>query len=267
MTGFLRRGYVLGIVVALILSGCVPIPVPSLGYSSDSRTNLPDRVPGFIVKGKTTREEVLLGLGAPDSYAPDGRWIAYQSARHTGGVAFLVGGGYSAGVVGPVSSYEKRLLVVRFDANSIVIDAALEERTCLSASDAACSAVPDLSEDSKPELSALRSFYVAKAEPEAQDINLLVVAELRRRGRGQHWADQRALMNVDAIFTYRTDWKGDTTADLAFWLLPFDTGSDNAQRLPVRADARAPKTPTDMVAEAVASLFRDSANVSDFLAR
>jgi hypothetical protein len=120
-----------------------------------------------------------------------------------------------------------------------------------------------LSEDSKPELSALRSFYVAKAEPEAQDINLLVVAELRRRGLVVTTGPtNEAPANVDAIFTYRTDWKGDATADLAFLSASVRTpGSDNALATAGSEQTpRAPKTPTDMVAEAVASLFRDSAS-------
>lgn len=123
----LCRGALLAAAV-LIVSGC-PLPIPPLGYSSESRTNLTDRVPEFIVKGETTRERVLLGLGVPDSHSPDGRWFAYRSAQHTGGIVFVVAAGSGAAGAG-VMAYRERLLVVRFDANSVVVDATLEERIC-----------------------------------------------------------------------------------------------------------------------------------------
>lgn len=263
MTGFMRLGCVLPITLALTLSSCIPIPIPSLGYTSDSRTNLPDRVPVSIVIGKTTREEVLLGLGTPDSFAPDLSWMTYQSARHKGGVAFLIGGGYSAGVVGPVSSYETRLLVIRFDANSIVIDAALEDRTHLGASGYAPSTAPDLSEESTTELSALRTFYVAAAEADVRDINLLIVAELRRKGlRATTGPANVKPSDVDAILTYRPACKSDATAGLASLTVSVRTPDSDAALATAGSDQtpRAPKTSTDMVAEAVAGLFGDSTN-------
>jgi hypothetical protein len=260
MTGFLRcRRGLLGVVVALVLSGCVPIPIPPLGYRGDSRTNLPDRVPEFIVTGQTTLEEVLLNLGAPDSYSASARWMAFSSARHTGGVAFIVAGGYSAAVVGGMNSYERRLLVVRFDASSIVIDAALENRVCRSADDAACSTLPDLSEGSKPELAALTRFYVATAEPDPQGINRLIAAEFHRRGlEASTGPAKEAPADVDAILTYRAAWKGDANLDnlVATVRTP---GSENAlTTAAVDQTARAPKTPTTMVTELVAKMFSDS---------
>jgi hypothetical protein len=129
MNGLKRCRDVLVVATSVLtLSGC-PIPIPPLGYSSDSRTNLPDRVPEFIVKGVTTREAVLLGLGAPDSYSPDGRWFAYRSERHTGGIIFVVAAGAGAAGAG-VMGYNERLLMVRFDATSVVTEATLEDRIC-----------------------------------------------------------------------------------------------------------------------------------------
>jgi subtilisin family serine protease len=122
------RGVSVAFASVLVLSGC-PIPVPPLGYLGESRTNLPDRVPGFIVKGKTTRDDVLLGLGAPDSHSLDGSWFAYRSARHSGGIVFVVAAGGGAGGAGVVG-YEERLLVLRFDAGSVIVDATLEARVC-----------------------------------------------------------------------------------------------------------------------------------------
>lgn len=122
------RGVSLAVASVLVLSGC-PVPIPPLGYLGESRTNLPDRVPGFIVEGKTTRGDVLLGLGAPDSHSPDGSWFAYRSARHSGGIVLVMAAGGGAGGAG-VFGYEERLLVVRFDAGSVVVDATLEARVC-----------------------------------------------------------------------------------------------------------------------------------------
>jgi outer membrane protein assembly factor BamE (lipoprotein component of BamABCDE complex) len=193
MTGRMRRGCLLPIFVALMLSGCVPIPIPALGYSSDSRTNLADRVPESIVNGKTTRADVLLALGVPDLYAPDGGWMVYRSARHTGGVAFVAGGGYTAGVVGAINSYENRLLVVRFDANSIVVDVALENETCRGVNQAACSAIPGFSEDSTDSGSTFLNFppyessaqAVAAASPEKATLQFAPVRDARSIARGK----------------------------------------------------------------------------------
>jgi hypothetical protein len=118
-------GVVLAAVAVLGLSGC-PVPLPPLGYERQSRTNLPDQVPDFIVTGKTTRQEVLLSLGVPDSYSPDGRWFAYRTSKHAGGVLFVVPYGGAL----EVSGTDEQLLIVRFDSSAIVIDATLEKRTC-----------------------------------------------------------------------------------------------------------------------------------------
>lgn len=126
-----RLRWCLGVLPAasvVFLSGC-PLPVPPLGYAIDSRTNLTDRVPEFIVKGETTREGVLLNLGVPDASSPDGSWFAYRSERHTGGIVFVVAAGSGAAGAG-VMGYRERLLTVRFDSNSVVTDATLEERIC-----------------------------------------------------------------------------------------------------------------------------------------
>ena len=122
------RGVLLAAASVVLLSGC-PFPVPPLGYSIDSRTNLTDRVPEFIVKGETTREAVLLGLGVPDAQSLDGSWFAYRSAWHSGGIVFVVAAGSGAAGAGVVG-YRERLLVVRFDSNAVVAEATLEERIC-----------------------------------------------------------------------------------------------------------------------------------------
>ncbi|HTN50032.1 MAG TPA: hypothetical protein VMK32_11425 [Burkholderiaceae bacterium] len=241
------------------------MPVPPLGYSTHSRDNLPDRVPEFIVKGTTTREEVLLGLGAPDAQSPDGRWFAYRSERHTGGVVFVVGGGYSAGVAGGISGYEERMLIVRFDTRSIVTEATMEDRVCprgffgggnSSGESSPCLKVPDLSSGRPPDVLAFRTFYVAKADADTRNINRLIEAELRRKGlEATTGPANETPKEIDAILTYEdiTDANGridelTTRIQAPGSKSPFATASS-------RQGAPAAKAPEEMVAEAVAGLF------------
>ncbi len=87
------RGVSLAVASVLVLSGC-PVPIPPLGYLGESRTNLPDRVPGFIVEGKTTRGDVLLGLGEVNSeYRHSGRILLMSRCV----LAIVDGDGRSAG--------------------------------------------------------------------------------------------------------------------------------------------------------------------------
>lgn len=111
---------------ALVLVACVPLPIPPRGYALTSRTNLPDRQPEFIVSGMTTRQEVLLQLGSPDSEANDGSWFAYNSLRDEGGYALVIS--LDVGV-GSVYMVERRL-VVRFDADSVMTHASFKEVHC-----------------------------------------------------------------------------------------------------------------------------------------
>jgi hypothetical protein len=259
---FIRRlGFLLAGVLAFSLSGCIPVPIPPLGYPGESRTNLPDRVPDFIVKGKTTREQVLFALGAPDAYAADGGWMAYRSSRHAGGVAFVVGGGYSAGVVGPVSGYENRLLVVRFDANSVVIDVALEQRTCLTANDAGCSGVPQLSIDPKTPPADFNWFYVVPAATDALGIDRLILAELNGRGLKATSGPADAVPGgADAIITYRAAWSGDGSMELAYLIASVQTpGSGNALATAAAIQTPiAPRASSVMVSEVVGQFFAES---------
>jgi hypothetical protein len=65
---------------SIVTSACIPIPLMS-GYESASRQNIPAQVPGFIIKGETTRADVVLALGEPDRHADDGSWLLYSSPR------------------------------------------------------------------------------------------------------------------------------------------------------------------------------------------
>lgn len=114
---------------ALVLAGCLPVPIPPLGVMQDSRTNLPTARPAFIREGQTQRADVLLALGAPDRVDADERWFAYSSATHQGGVAFVVGSyGGAGGVL--VEGFLERRLIVRFDERGIVEAVEFEEKVC-----------------------------------------------------------------------------------------------------------------------------------------
>ena len=112
---------------ALTLGGCVPLPVPATGYLPASRSNLPDRQPEFIVPGKTKRQDVLLQLGSPDSEAEDRSWFVYSSLLDVGG-HLLADPTLRLGV--GKREIVERQLVIRFDAASVVTEAAFKEVRC-----------------------------------------------------------------------------------------------------------------------------------------
>lgn len=120
-----------------VLTGCVPIPypIPSLGYMPDSRHNLNDAVPAFIVRGQTSREEVLYKLGEPDQVIGEGQTFVYVSAKARGGMGILVLSEFSNNM--PVSEAKRmvfRRLTVEFDASGRVSSAANETKACTSES-------------------------------------------------------------------------------------------------------------------------------------
>lgn len=118
-----------------LLHGCAPVPwVVGTGYHYDSRSNIFSTTPDFIVAGKTTRREVLLRMGEPDSVWIDESVISYSTAYDTGGTAvFVVFGGPNTVIGGlPIGGGETefRRLVVSFDAQGVVRDARLEKKRC-----------------------------------------------------------------------------------------------------------------------------------------
>ncbi len=74
------------VLIPLALSGCLVLPIVP-GDESDSRQNLGDKLPDFIVTGETTRADVLLALGEPDGESDHGEWFAYTRRTRTGGAA------------------------------------------------------------------------------------------------------------------------------------------------------------------------------------
>lgn len=111
-----------------LLSGCVPVRLPPAGHVLSSRVELPDRVPDFIVTGRTTRKDVLATLGEPDGRGADERWWAYSSLFDEGGVAWIT----------PLPNLPfnvnvalvERQLVIKFDASNNVSDATLRVARC-----------------------------------------------------------------------------------------------------------------------------------------
>jgi hypothetical protein len=111
----------------LLQAGCVPMPVAPRGYVQTSRANLPGSRPDFIVPGETTREEVLLRLGSPDSEAKDQSWFTYASILDEGGVVLLDPSlRLGVGMIGLV----ERRLVIGFDAGSVVTRVGFNEVRC-----------------------------------------------------------------------------------------------------------------------------------------
>lgn len=118
-----------------LLHGCAPVPwVVGTGYHYDSRSNIFSAAPDFIVAGKTTRTEVLLNMGEPDSVWIDESVIAYSAAYDTGGAAvFVIFGGPNTVLGGiPIGGGETefRRLVVSFDPQGVVRNAKLEKKRC-----------------------------------------------------------------------------------------------------------------------------------------
>ncbi len=101
------------VVVGMALAGCV---IPLSARDADSRQNIGDTVPDFIVVGKTTRADVLLTLGEPDDASDNGLWFAYTRSSREGGFLFLV-----SGQGGPSSEkMVSRRVIVTFDEAGVV---------------------------------------------------------------------------------------------------------------------------------------------------
>jgi outer membrane protein assembly factor BamE (lipoprotein component of BamABCDE complex) len=133
----LGRGFAAASLFA-VLGGCMPVPyvIPALGYTADSRHNLSDRVPTFIVQGRTSREDVLFELGDPDEAIDDGRVFVYLSAYRRGGMGTMVLV-YMAHDI-PAFNSQRTLfhrLTVEFDPAGRVSSASAETRNCWMESD------------------------------------------------------------------------------------------------------------------------------------
>jgi hypothetical protein len=102
-----------------------------LGYEPQSRHNLGDAVPAFIEINRTTRAEVLLGLGEPDAQV-NAETFAYTSSSRKGGIGSLVLAIVPKGVGDVVYTqrFEYRRLSIEFDDNGVVKGAQISLGTC-----------------------------------------------------------------------------------------------------------------------------------------
>ncbi len=107
------------ILISMTLTACL---IPLSARNEDSRQNIGDSVPDFIVVGKTTRADVLLTLGEPDHASDNGLWFAYTRTSREGGVLFLV-----SGQGGPSSeNMVSRRVIITFDESNVVTSAKYE---------------------------------------------------------------------------------------------------------------------------------------------
>ncbi len=121
------RSSILALLASVSLAGC-PVPIPP-GYGLGSRQNVPGVVPAFIRSAETSREDVMMHLGEPDSVAGDESWISYGSAYTYGGVILIVAAGGGAGAVA-IAGKRYRRLIVPFDAQGFAVQPIFEAKDC-----------------------------------------------------------------------------------------------------------------------------------------
>jgi hypothetical protein len=97
------------IIIFIILSGCVPVPIP-VSESPPFEDKLE-----FLKVGSTTRKEVLFELGDPFFALREDRFFGYVALRFKGAVVFL-----SAGLSTDMEWDEAYLLGIEFDEHNVV---------------------------------------------------------------------------------------------------------------------------------------------------
>lgn len=122
------RSSILAVMASVSLAGC-PVPVPA-GYWGSSRQNVPGMVPAFIRPAETTREDLMMHLGEPDSVADDESWISYGSAYTYGGVVLIMAAGGGMGAVATGGKRYRRL-IVPFDFQGFAVQPIFEEKDCM----------------------------------------------------------------------------------------------------------------------------------------
>ena len=125
----------LGTCTAALLSGCIMVPVPyshHAGPEAGSRANVGDAAPPTVVRGETTRVQVLMKLGEPDGRGDGDSWFNYESIENRGGVQWLAAGAV-VNTVGAISLGNwdvSRRLTIRFSADGTVSDVSLQQTKC-----------------------------------------------------------------------------------------------------------------------------------------
>jgi hypothetical protein len=108
-------GLHVGVVLLVCTSGCLILPTPEFN-SGKARANITKKTPARFELGKTTRAEVVLGLGEPDAVSPDESKLAYRSEKICG-LWFV--GGQGGGASGAFT--KDRYLVAEFDARGVLL--------------------------------------------------------------------------------------------------------------------------------------------------
>jgi len=116
----------------LNFGGCIVVPYEASQGTVGTRTDVPATVPDSIVKGKTSRAEVLQQEGKPDGEGAD--WIVYSSTAKESGLGLFfcfasrttVGCGDARRQV-----WDYHRLVVRFDALGVVSSAHVDSASCI----------------------------------------------------------------------------------------------------------------------------------------
>lgn len=126
--GSMLRSTILAVMASVSLAGC-PVPLPP-GYEGGSRQNLPGMVPAFIRPAETTREDVMMRLGEPDSVAVDESWISYGSAYGYGGMLLIMAAGGGAGGIAAWGMRYRRL-IVPFDVQGFAVQPIFEAKDCM----------------------------------------------------------------------------------------------------------------------------------------
>lgn len=119
---------------AVSLSGCLIVPYEAPQGSVGPRQDVPAAVPDTIVKGKTTRDEVLRDEGKPDFQGDAADWFVYASASKESGLGlfFCAAANSNAGCGDARRQvWDYRRLVVRFDAAGVVSDVHVDSASCL----------------------------------------------------------------------------------------------------------------------------------------
>ncbi len=99
--------------VGVGLAGCLIIPTDY--FAAGSRRNVSPRTVQVLQPGVTTKEDVLLVLGEPDSDPEDGRRLDYEWTKVK---AIWFVGGYGAAIGGEIQC--TNVLQVSFDASNRV---------------------------------------------------------------------------------------------------------------------------------------------------
>ena len=122
--------------LVVALSGCVPLAPYARGPGSiESHGPLGEDIPVFIVAGETTRQQVLVHLGAPQIEAIDGSWSYYESdyLKSESGAWYLIAIPFLAGTIARIpdtNEFSFRRLYIAYTADSRVSSASFAEQKC-----------------------------------------------------------------------------------------------------------------------------------------